>query len=471
MKKIIIIGAGPAGLSAAYTLTQNNFKVEVFEVSSKVGGMSRSFDLWGQRVDLGPHRFFSKEPKVVSFFNEIVKDDYTLVDRLTRIYYKGRFFDYPLKFFNVLKNLNLIVISDILYHYIKQQIFPIKNPKNFEEWVVNRFGYKLYSIFFKNYTEKLWGISCTNIDSDWAAQRIKGLSLLEAVINSIKGDKNNKHKTLVDQFKYPNNGTGALYEKAEKMIVEKGGIIYKEMPIKKVLIENNVCIGVVTQDNKKHFADYIISSMPLTSLIKGLDSVPNDVLEACKKLYFRNTILVYLEIDKENLFEDNWIYIHSPDVRHGRITNFRNWCPSLNRDKKSTILCMEFWAFDNDEIWNAKEEFIYKLAERELKILGLIGKQEEILNNKTFKVPKSYPVYEIGYKGHLKNIESFLSQITNLTAIGRYGSFKYNNQDHSILMGILAAENIIYDRNVDLWEINTDTDYQEDGEVKDVLIQ
>lgn len=471
MKKIIIIGAGPAGLSAAYTLSKSNYRVEIFEFSSQVGGMSKSFDLWGQKVDLGPHRFFSKEPKVNAFFDEIVQDDYTLVDRLTRIYYKGRFFDYPLKFFNVLKNLNLLVIIDILYHYTKQQIFPIKNPKNFEEWVVNRFGYKLYSIFFKNYTEKLWGISCTDIDSDWAAQRIKGLSLFEAVINSIIGDKNSKHKTLVDQFKYPNNGTGALYEKTEKMIVENAGTIHKEMPIKKVLVEDNVCVGVITTDNKKHFADYVISSMPLTSLIKGFNSVPNKVSLACEKLFFRNTILVYLEIERENLFEDNWIYIHSPDVRHGRITNFRNWCSSLNKDKKSTILCMEFWAFEKDKIWKSEDDFIYKLAENELKKIGLIEKSEKILNYKTIKVPRSYPVYEIGYKEHLQNIESFLNEISNLSVIGRYGSFKYNNQDHSILMGILAAENIIYDKNVDLWEINTDTNYQEDGEVTDVLIQ
>lgn len=470
-KKVIVIGAGPAGLSASYILSKNNIEVEVFESSPYVGGMARSFDLWDQRVDLGPHRFFSKEAKVNNFFDEVVKDDFTLVNRLTRIYYKNRFFDYPLKIFNVLKNLNFITIVSILFNYAKQQLFPFKNPNSFEEWVTNRFGKKLYMIFFKYYTEKLWGIPCSRIDADWAAQRIKGLSLIEAVISAFKGNKGNKHKTLVDKFAYPKNGTGTIYENAENSIKKNHGIVHKENPIKKVLIENNKCIGVVTLDGTEHFADYVISSMPLTSLIKGISITPENVLEAGDKLYFRNTILVYLEIDSQNLFKDNWIYVHSPDVQHGRITNFRNWCPSLNRNSESTILCLEFWAFEQDEIWQADDEYLSNLAIKELKVLNLLKSNERVQNHKIIRVPKCYPVYEIGYRDHLNTIENFLDSIDSLIPIGRYGAFKYNNQDHSILMGILAAENIINDQDVNLWHINTDTDYQEDGEVKDVLIQ
>ncbi len=470
-KKVIVIGAGPAGLSSAYILSKNNIEVEVFEASPYIGGMSRSFDLWDQRVDLGPHRFFSKEPKVNHFFNEVIGEDYTLVDRLTRIYYKKRFFDYPLKLFNVLKNLKITTIVSILSNYGRQRLFPIKNPKSFEEWVTNRFGKKLYSIFFKHYTEKLWGIPCTKIDADWAAQRIKGLSLFEAVLSAIKGNKGNKHKTLVDQFAYPKNGTGTLYEKTEDFIIKNGGIIYKDNPIKKVLIKNNVCVGVVTMDDKEHLANYVISSMPLTSLIKGIDFTPKNVLQSADKLYFRNTILVYLEIDSQDLFKDNWIYVHSPEVKHGRITNFRNWCPSLNRNSTKTILCMEFWAFEQDEIWKADDDYLSSLTIKEIKELNLIEANEKVQNYKVIRVPKCYPVYEIGYKDHLSAIENFLDTIDNLIPIGRYGAFKYNNQDHSILMGILAAENIIHYLNVNLWEINTDTEYQEDGEVKDVLVQ
>lgn len=466
-----MIGAGPAGLSAAHTLVKNDIEVEIFESSEFVGGMSRSFDLWGQRVDLGPHRFFSKEPKINNFFDEVIKDEYTQVNRLTRIYYKGRFFDYPLKMFNVLGNLNLFTISSILWNYLLQRLFPIKNPDTFEKWVTNRFGKKLYAIFFKNYTEKLWGIPCSKIDADWAAQRIKGLSLFEAVLAALKGNKGNKHKTLVDQFSYPHNGTGTLYEKAAQFVTEKGGILHKSSPIASVIIEEGVCKGVVTKDGSKHFADSVISTMPLTLLVKGMDDVPNNVSQAVDKLYFRNTILVYVEVDNTDLFNDNWIYIHSPDVRHGRITNFRNWCPTLNKDKKTSILCLEFWAFEEDEIWRASDQYLFDLAIKELKKLKLIAAQEIIKNTKVIRVPKCYPVYEIGYSEHLKLIESFLNGIQNLIPIGRYGAFKYNNQDHSILMGILAAEKISTGAGVDLWAINTDTSYQEDGEVKDVLVQ
>ncbi|WP_299605085.1 FAD-dependent oxidoreductase [uncultured Aquimarina sp.] len=470
-KKVIVIGAGPAGLAAAYQLMKNNVQVVVFEASPFVGGMSRSFDLWGQRVDLGPHRFFSKDPRINAFFDELIKEDFTQVERLTRIFYNKNFFDYPLKIFNVLGNLSLITITGILYYYAKQRVFPIKNPDTFEKWVTNRFGNKLYTIFFKYYTEKLWGIPCSKIDADWAAQRIKGLSLFEAVWSAFKGNRGNKHKTLVDEFSYPKNGTGTLYERAAEYVIEKGGVIHKNTPIQNIVIEDGVCTGVITKDGEQYSADHVISSMPLTYLLHGMNDVPEEVLKSVDRLYFRNTILVYLEIDRKDLFEDNWIYVHSPEVKHGRITNFRNWCPSLNRGKKTTILCLEFWAFDSDPIWKETDQYLGDLAIKELKALKLIEETEVVENTKIVRVPKCYPVYEIGYRSHLDIIENYLMGINKLTPIGRYGAFKYNNQDHSILMGILAAENIVNNTHVDLWKINTDTEYQEDGEVKDVLIQ
>lgn len=468
---MIVIGAGPAGLAAAYQLIKNNVQVEVFEASPFVGGMSRSFDLWDQRVDLGPHRFFSKDPRINAFFDELIKEDFTQVQRLTRIFYNKNFFDYPLKIFNVLGNLSLVTITGILYYYAKQRVFPIKNPDTFEKWVTNRFGKKLYTIFFKYYTEKLWGIPCSKIDADWAAQRIKGLSLFEAVWSAFKGNRGNKHKTLVDEFSYPKNGTGTLYERAAEYVIENGGIIHKNTPIQNIVIEDGVCTGVVTKDGERYSADHVISSMPLTYLLHGINDVPEEVLRAVDKLYFRNTILVYLEINRKDLFEDNWIYVHSPEVKHGRITNFRNWCLSLNRGKETTILCLEFWAFNSDAIWKEDDQYLGDLAIKELKTLKLIEETEVVENTKIVRVPKCYPVYEIGYRSHLDVIENYLSGINKLTPIGRYGAFKYNNQDHSILMGILAAENIVNNTHVDLWKINTDTEYQEDGAVKDVLIQ
>ena len=470
--KVLVIGAGPAGLSCGYELAKSGAEVELYEASSYVGGMARSFELWGQRVDMGPHRFFSKEKHINDFFTTLVKDDYTLVNRLTRIYYRNRFFYYPIKLFNVLLNLPPFTIFRILWEYARIRMFPYKNPTTFEEWVSNRFGRKLFEIFFKHYSEKLWGIPCSKIDADWAAQRIKSLSLWEALISAIFGNTGNKHKTLLDQFAYPNNGTGTLYERASDFIIERGGKVNLDSPVKSVIQDAAYKInGIELKDGRRIMADYVVSTMPLTLLVKGLKDVPADVAAAAGRLFFRNTILVYLEVDSMELFADNWIYVHSPEVKHGRITNFRNWSKQINRDKKTTILCMEFWAFDQDEIWKDKDEIISELANKEIHLLKLVPPQTRILNTFVLRVPNCYPVYETGYQVHLKKVENYLDTLNGLIPIGRYGAFKYNNQDHSILMGILAAEKITRGLETDLWKINTDVEYQEEARIKDVLIQ
>jgi len=472
-EKTIIIGAGPAGVSCGYSLIKKGAKVKLYEASKNIGGMSRSFDLWGQRVDLGPHRFFSKQKEINNFFTELIKDDFTLVKRQTRIYYRQRFFEYPLKLGNVLINLPVVVIFQILYFFGLQMINPIKKPKNFEEWVSNRFGKKLFEIFFKHYTEKLWGMKCSDIDADWAAQRIKTLTLLGAIKAAVFGNKGNKHKTLIDQFAYPKNGSGTLYERAANYITTNGGNINLETPIKRVLLNdaNNKVTGVELTDGTVDKAENIVSTMPITTLIKGFENVPEKVQKAINNLSFRNTILVYLEIDQANLFSDNWLYIHSPDVKHGRITNFRNWCPSLNKNKKTTILCLEFWCFENEKIWADKDINIIKIANDEIYKINLISKETKVLNSEVVRVPKCYPVYKIGYQKNMDIIISYLNDIKGLHPIGRYGAFKYNNQDHSILMGLLTSEKITDKTQVDLWKINTDTEYQEEGQIKDVLVQ
>ena len=470
--KVLIIGAGPAGLSCGYELVKAGVEVEIYEASPFLGGMARSFDLWGQRVDMGPHRFFSREKHINEFFTTLVKEDYTILNRLTRIYYRNRFFHYPIKLFNVLRNLPPTTIFMILWEYLRVQIFPYKDPKTFEDWVSNRFGRKLFEIFFKHYSEKLWGISTSRIDADWAAQRIKSLSLWEAVINAIFGNKGDKHKTLLDQFAYPNEGTGTLYERAAEFIRAHGGTVNLEIPVKRVIQdEAGKVTGIELKDGRIVTADRVVSTMPLTVMVKGLKDVPADVISAAEKLYFRNTILAYLEVDSQDLFKDNWIYVHSPEVKHGRITNFRNWSKELNRDKKTTILCMEFWAFDNDPIWKESDENIAELAKKEIHMVKLVPPQTKILKSYILRVPKCYPVYETGYQVNLKKVENYLDTVENLLPIGRYGAFKYNNQDHSILMGILAADKITQGLTTDLWKINTDVEYQEEARIKDVLIQ
>lgn len=464
-KSVIVIGAGPAGLTAAYELVKKGYSVEVLESSNEVGGMARSFELFGQIVDCGPHRFFSSDKIVNDLFHEIIEEDYTLVNRLTRIYYRNKFFDYPLKLGNVLKNLSPFQIVSMLWSYAYQRLKPKKELKSFEDWVTDKFGKKLFSIFFKTYTEKLWGIPSDKIDSDWAAQRIKKLSMYEAVKAAIFGNKGNKHKTLVDQFAYPKNGTGALYTKMASLIIAKGGNIRYNTRIQSIEVSGFHVKSITDTNGTTYTADHIVSTMPLTHLLSGMTEIDTNVLEQSKKLYFRNTTLVYLEIDSVNLFPDNWIYVHSPEVQHGRITNFRNWCPSINKDKNTTIICMEYWSFDHEELWNYSDETLQELAAKEIRMLNLISNDSKILNTAVVKIPKCYPVYETGYMEYLQPVIDYLVKFDNLHPIGRYGAFKYNNQDHSILMGILIAKQLESGKDQKLWSINTDSDYQEETEI------
>lgn len=461
---VIIIGAGPAGLTAAYQLIKLGHPVTLIESTNQVGGMSRSLDMFGQIVDCGPHRFFTSDKIVNDFFHEIVGNNFTVVNRLTRIYYRNKFFDYPLKIGNVIRNISIFELTHILFSYFWIRIFPNKSIKTFEDWVTNKFGEKLFGMFFKSYTEKLWGINCSQIDADWASQRIKKLSLWEALISSIKGNKNNKHKTLVDVFAYPHKGTGAIYNEIAHRFEKLGGKMLFGQKIERFIEQDSKITEIITQNGESYKADWIVSTMPMTSLIQGLSNVPQQILDYTRKLYFRNTTLVYLEINSNQLFPDNWIYIHSPEATHGRITNFRNWCPTLTNGKSTSILCLEFWSFDSDSLWQKSDEELSQLAHRELLMLNLISNNDLVLNSKVIKIPKCYPVYETGYMDNLNPIIDYLNTISNLKLIGRYGSFKYNNQDHSILMGLLLAKEINTGINQNLWDINTDSDYQESTE-------
>lgn len=458
---VAIIGAGPAGVTAAYQLAKMGIKVDLYEASNQVGGMAKTIDLWNQKIDLGPHRFFSNDTRINKLWLEVVGKDYKMVDRLTRIFYKNKFYYYPLKPFDALFKLGIGTATICLMSFFKEKIAPTKLDGTFENWVTNRFGYKLFSIFFKTYSEKLWGITCKELDADFAAQRIKKLSLWEAVIGAFKGNKNSKHKTLVDQFAYPLEGTGMVYERMVKYVSEHSGTIYLNTPVKRIIAENNVAKSIELENGTIESYDHIISSMPFTQMVTRLPEVPENIKELAFSLKFRNTILVYLKIEGENLFPDNWLYIHSNDVLTGRITNFSNWVPEINGDQKETIVVLEYWCYDEDDLWKESDSILIERAKKEIKITSLV-KDEKITEGYVHKIKSCYPVYSKGYKERLKPIEEYLTTINNLSIIGRYGAFKYNNQDHSILMGYLAAENIVDGTNHNLWDINTDyEDYQE----------
>ncbi len=467
MKNIAVIGAGPAGLTAAYVLSKSGLNVTIYESDQMVGGMAKTIDLWGQSVDIGPHRFFSNDRRINELWLEIVQNDYAMVDRLTRIYYKKKFFYYPLKAMDALQNLGVVEAARCVISYLMAAIkLTVKGDQEqtFESWVTYRFGRRLYKIFFKTYSEKLWGISCKELDAEFASQRIKKLSLFAAVWNAITGGKGNKHKTLVDQFAYPYGGTGMVYEKMAEKVKEMGGVIHLSTPVKGIVNRGRSVVGIKLEDDTIKAHDHVISTMPLTTMVESLNDTPPEVLSACESLKFRNTILVYLEIDMMDIFSDNWIYVHSPDLLCGRITNFRNWTSDLFKDKKTTIICLEFWADVDEPLWNKSDTDLGELACREIRRTGLVG-NSTILNQYVYKIPKSYPVYAKGYKEYLDIVVNCLKSIKGITPIGRYGAFKYNNQDHSILMGLLAAENLISQSNYDLWQINTDDEYQEEAKI------
>jgi protoporphyrinogen oxidase len=460
-RRVGVIGAGPAGMTAAYVLARNDVPVDVYEAGDQVGGMARSIDLWDQRVDIGPHRFFSNDRRVNSLWLEVVGRDYRMVDRLTRIYYGSRFYYYPLKPFNALRNLGVIQATLCVLSFAREKIRPTPADGSFSAWVIQRFGQRLFEIFFKTYSEKLWGISCDQLDSDFAAQRIKKLSLFEAIKNAIIPSKEQKHKTLVDQFAYPIQGTGMVYERMASAVERAGSSVHLRTPIRRVLVEDGAAVGVELMSGEVRRYSEVVSTMPLTLLIKGLDEVPEPIRELSSSLRFRNTILVYLRVESNSLFPDQWLYIHSGELTTGRITNFRNWVPQLYGEEASSIIAMEFWCYDEDPVWSFDDQALIERARAELRQTQLVG-DAPISDGFVYRVPRCYPVYDRGYRERLKPIEDFLDGIEGLHVIGRYGAFKYNNQDHSILMGLLAAQNIIERTDNDLWEINTDYEaYQE----------
>jgi protoporphyrinogen oxidase len=467
--KVGVIGAGPAGLTAAYQLIKGGAEVVVFEAGGAVGGMSRTIPLWGQKVDLGPHRFFSQDRRVNRLWRELVADDFCGIDRLTRIYYKNKFYYYPLQPLNALRNMGIFEATHCLCSYSKEKMAPSFSPdaqRSFESWVVGRFGRRLFEMFFKSYTEKLWGISCQDLDADFAMQRIKKFSMGEAVKSAL-GLSERKHATLVDRFDYPRGGSGLVYERMVDYIRQRGGKIHLNQSVRRVLCDNRRVRGLQLSGGDAREFQHVVSTMPLTLLVRGLGDLPDKVARAADALTYRNTILVYLRVGGRDLFPDQWVYVHSPELLTGRLTNFRNWSEELHGGDSSSILALEYWCYDSDPLWTARERDLIEIAIREIRSTGLIG-DAPIAGGRVERVARSYPVYVNGYKQHVARIAEKLDSIDGLTAIGRYGSFKYNNQDHSILMGILAAENILHHRGHDLWSINTDYEnYQEAGRRED----
>jgi len=463
---VVIIGAGPAGLTAAYELVKQGIKPVVLDKDNKVGGLARTEVYKGFRFDIGGHRFYTKVGEVENLWNEVLGKDFRKVPRLSRIYYKGRFYNYPLNLFNTLLNLGMIESFLILLSYIRWKIFPYQDEKNFEQWVTNRFGKRLYRIFFKSYTEKVWGTPCSEIRADWAAQRIKGLSLKSVVMNSLF--HTNGVKSLINEFQYPILGPGMMWENFREKIEREGGVVKLNSNV--IAINNNYnkikSIVINTEGNIVELkGDHFISSMPVTELIRKLNpKVPVQVESAASKLSYRALILVGLIINKKQLFPDNWLYIHSPEFRVGRIQNFKNWSLEMTADPEKTNIGMEYFCSEGDETWSMSDDELINLAKKELQALG-ISSLESIEDAVVFRQPNAYPVYDNGYQQQLLIIKDFLNQIENLQTVGRNGLHRYNNQDHSMLTSMLAVKNLFGEKH-NLWDVNTDRSYYEEVSIK-----
>jgi len=465
-KTILVIGAGSAGLTAAVQMVKAGHHVEVFESSAYIGGMSRSFELWGQIVDLGPHRFFSMDDRVNTFWKEHVGKNSILINRLTRILYNKKFFLYPIKIFDVLTKLGVWESFLCGWSYFIAQFRKRGNEKTFEEWVSNRFGYRLYSIFFKSYSERLWGIPCSQLDADFAAQRIKGLNLGEVIKSALSAKVGNKHKTLVDRFAYPEWGCGQVYQNLADEFLRHGGELHLNTPVRKIIIASNdnaqyplKAMGIELMNGHTVLADHVVSTAPLTDMILNISQL-DYVHAVAKALTYRNTTLVYLKVNQKDIFKDNWIYVHEKYLQTGRITNFRNWSPAMVGTHEEAILCLEYWSYDTDMLWTMSDAELIAIAKREIAETTLVA-TSAILDGHVVRLHRSYPVYSCGYREKLEKLQHAAETISGIHFIGRNGSFKYNNQDHSILMGLLVAENIVHGTHHDLWSINTDYDYQE----------
>lgn len=469
---VVVTGAGPAGLTAAYELMKRGTPSIVLEQADKVGGISRTETYKGYRFDIGGHRFFTKVDEVEQLWKEILGHEFIKVPRLSRIYYQGKFYNYPLSVLNTLSNLGVTPSALILISYLQARLKVRLNPdqvaETFEEWVTERFGSRLYNMFFKTYTEKVWGIPCNKIRADWAAQRIQGMSLKGAVINALFGSQN--AKSLIKEFDYPILGPGMMWERCQEKLETAGTPVRLNTKVTCIERVGTRIKSITAQQGDRAFrynADHFISSMPVTALLRCLNPLPpEEVLQAAQRLKYRDFLIVSLIINREHLFPDNWIYIHSPEFQVGRIQNFKNWSPAMVPDQSKTCLGMEYFCSVGDPLWERSDVDLIRLASQEAVALGLGVREGDVEDGMVIRQRKAYPVYDDEYRQHLQVIQDYLETFDNLQTVGRNGMHRYNNQDHSMLTAMLAVRNIFGEEH-DLWSVNTERSYHESFTVEE----
>ena len=471
MQRLVVIGAGPAGLTAAYEATRFGLDAVVLEKSDDVGGRARTADFKGFHFDMGGHRFFTKSGSVEKMWREVLGRKLLRRPRLSRIFYRGRFFQYPLRPGNALRGLGPWRAIAIVASWFKWQLFPYRTEDTFEQWVTNRFGRRLFRTFFQTYTEKVWGVPCSQLKAEWAAQRIKDLSLKTAVSNMFRR-RRTTIKTLIEEFDYPVLGPGMMWKAVRDAIVDAGGTVELEREVLRIEHDGRVVSRIVTAHDGRpeeiEGTDFV-SSMPITELVAKLDPPPPPgVLDAARALSYRDFLTVCLIVNRADLFPDNWIYVHDPRVKVGRIQNYRNWSPAMVPDPSKTGLGLEYFCTEGDALWRSTDEELVALAIREIAAIGLAS-AGDVAEGHVVRVPKAYPIYDSNYREHLDVLKTFLAEFANLQTIGRNGLHRYDNQDHAMLTAMLAVRNVALQEKNDVWGVNADPDYQEEVRLETAL--
>jgi protoporphyrinogen oxidase len=463
-RPFLVIGAGPAGLTAAYALAKAGVAPFVCERLPIEGGLARTEVFDGYRFDMGGHRFFTKSAEINALWHEILGDEFLKRPRLSRIYYRKRFFDYPLRPYNAMRNLGIIETVRVLASFARWKLFPHKTENTFAQWVTNRFGKRLFEIFFKSYTEKVWGISTDELSSDWAVQRIKNLSLGLAILNAFSRSRATA-TSLIEEFHYPRLGPGMMWATVADRIRDLGGTVQTKATVKEIYHDGSVIQAVRLDSNARENVievEQLISSIPITTLVQSLrPAPPTEILNAAASLRHRDFLTVGLVLKRENVFPDNWIYIHDPDVRVGRIQNYKNWSPSMVPDQMTTSLGLEYFCNEAEPLWLMSDVDLIELGSVELEKLG-ISQKEDVLAGCVFRVPKAYPIYDASYQDRIATLRSYVLRFLNLHTVGRNGLHRYDNQDHAMLTGLYVARNLLEGTSFNVWDVNTEAAYLED---------
>ena len=465
-KPTVILGGGPAGLTAGYLLAKQGLPVIVLEAEDQVGGIAKTAVRDGYRFDLGGHRFFTKVKEVDDLWHEIMKEEFLKRPRMSRIYWRDRhgrakFLDYPLRGPDVIKKLGPVDLTKALVSYLWAAVKPKGKEETYEQWVSNRFGRYLFNQFFKSYTEKVWGVPTSEIRADWAAQRIKNLSFFRAAWSAFFGNRGNKVTSLISEFNYPRYGPGQMWEQMTEDIRGLGGQVLLETKATKLDFEDGRCVRVHAGDQVFE-ASAVISSLPLRNTVGMADPQPKpEVIAAAKGLRYRDFLTVAVVLDGEDLFPDNWIYIHDPNVNVGRIQNFRSWSPWMVPDPSKACVGLEFFCFAGDELWETDDDELVQLGMRELEQLGL-ARREQLEFGFVERVPKAYPMYDPDYSDRVHSIRAWLDGLDNFIQVGRNGLHRYNNSDHSSLTAMRAVDNLVKGTDHDIWAVNAESVYHEE---------